>query len=162
MTAWSHAVAGADAPAVRTPVGQPGFAQDFSSQILVLARGATHTAQLSLHPAELGPVSISIQMTGQQAIISMQATHESTREAIRQALPQLHEMFRSGGLELTQAQVGDGSPGQGWREAPQQRPGQPARNGPGSGAAGVAGEIAAAPVPAAPGARSMRIVDAWA
>jgi flagellar hook-length control protein FliK len=147
-------------PSVRTPVGHPGFGQDFSSQVVLLARGATQNAQIHLHPAELGPVSVSIQMNGQQATLSLQAAHEATREAMRQALPQLHEMFRAGGLELAQAQVGDGSSGNTpWRDAPAPRQGPFSRPGGAGGAAAGAAQT----VPAPPAAdRIIRLVDAWA
>jgi len=141
---------------VRTPVGHAGFAQDLSSQIVVLARGQSQSAQLSLHPAELGPVTVSIQMSGQQATISLQAAHEATREALRQSLPQLHEMFQASGLQLSQAQVGDGSAGNpSWRDAPAQRPGGSTLPDGGRGAPSIA--------PAA-GTRtvSVRLVDTWA
>jgi flagellar hook-length control protein FliK len=147
---------------VRTAVGDPGFGPEFSTQVVVLARGGTHTATINLHPVELGPVSVSIQMTGQQASVALQASHEATREAIRQALPQLHDMFRASGLQLTQAQVGDGSAGNGaWRE------GTPARQQ-GTGAGTTRGTVADASA-AGQGAgtvttvrSSSRLLDTWA
>ena len=140
---------------VRTPVGHAGFAQDLSSQIVLLARGSSQSAQLSLHPAELGPVSISIQMNGQQATISLQAAHEATREPLRQSLPQLGTMFQANGLQLAQAQVGDGSSGHpSWHDGPAQRPGAPA-------IPGFPGAVAVAP-PSGTRAVSVRLVDTWA
>jgi len=140
---------------VRTPVGHAGFAQDLSSQIVMLSRGTSQSAQLSLHPAELGPVSISIQMSGQQATISLQAAHEATREALRQSLPQLGTMFQASGLQLAQAQVGDGSSGHpSWNEGSAQRPGSPA-------IPGLPGAVAVAP-PSGTRTVSVRLVDTWA
>ncbi len=94
---------------VGTTVGEPGFAQDISRQLVYLARTGTQSAELSLRPENLGPVSVSIQMNGLEASLAISAGHEATRAALRDALPHLNELFQSSGLQLTGAQVGDGS-----------------------------------------------------
>lgn len=94
---------------ISTRVGDSGFGQDVSQQLVFLAKTGAQSAQLSLHPAELGPVSVSIQMNGLQASLVISASHAATRAALQEALPHLGELFQSSGLQLADAQVGDGS-----------------------------------------------------
>ncbi len=146
---------------IASPVGTPGFTQDFASRIVLLAQNGTHSAQLSLHPVELGPVSVSIQMNGQAATLALAAHHEATRDAMQQALPRLQEMFQQNGLQLADAQIGNGSP---HTPLPQQRPGSGSRGR--GGNSGTGGSIAAPAVLTATGGRastsSLRLVDTFA
>jgi flagellar hook-length control protein FliK len=91
---------------VATPLGHPGFAQDLSQQVVVLAKGGVQSAQISLEPAGLGPVNVSIQVHGHAATLAFSAAHEATRGALEAALPRLREMFASSGLQLSDATVG--------------------------------------------------------
>jgi len=94
---------------VATRVGDSGFGLDVSRQLVLLAKTGAQSAQLSLQPAELGPVNVSIQMNGLQASLVISASHAATRAALQEALPHLGELFQSSGLQLADAQVGDGS-----------------------------------------------------
>jgi len=92
--------------AVATPVGQPGFGQELSERVVVLARGGIQTAQISLEPAGLGPVGVSIQVHGHAASLVFTAQHETTRNALEAELPRLREMFAASGMQLSDASVG--------------------------------------------------------
>ncbi len=94
---------------VGTPVNDPGFGQDVSRQIVYLSKTGVQSAELTLQPANLGPVSVSIQMNGVQASLAITASHETTRVALQNALPHLNQLFAQNGLQLMGAQVGDGS-----------------------------------------------------
>jgi flagellar hook-length control protein FliK len=94
---------------IATRVGDLGFEQDISRQLVFLAKTGVQSAELSLQPSELGPVSVSIQMNGLQASLVISAGHAVTRAALQEALPHLSELFQNSGLQLTNAQVGDGS-----------------------------------------------------
>jgi flagellar hook-length control protein FliK len=91
---------------VATPVGQPGFGQEFSERVVVLARSGVQSAQISLEPAGLGPVGVSIQVHGHEATLVFTAQHETTRSALEAALPRLREMFAECGMQLSDASVG--------------------------------------------------------
>jgi len=140
---------------VATPFGQSGFGQDVAQQILVLARNGKQSAELSLHPADMGPVNVSIQMSGMQASLLISAGHEATRAALQQALPQLHQLFQNSGLQLTGAHVGDGAP---------RHPDQPPSRGYTGSGRGTPGAVPAAghSAPAAGSASSLRLVDTFA
>ena len=143
---------------IAATVGQPAFTEELSHRVLLFAGQRMHNAELSLTPADLGPIKVAIEIHGQEASLAFTAQHAATRTAIEDALPRLREMFAGQGLQLTQAQVGDQS---------RQDPGRP-----GSGQAGRDRNLAAlgsperssavgAPVAgtAASDARSLRIID---
>ena len=107
---------------IATHVGDAEFGAAVSRQLVSLARTGVQSAELVLNPAHLGPVSVSIQMSGQQATLSMTAEHEATRTALRAALPQLDALFTQSGLQLGSAHVGGGSEGNsGRQDAPDSR-----------------------------------------
>ena len=108
---------------VQTPVGAAGFGQDVAHQLVYLAKSGTQSAQLTLQPENLGPVSVSIQMNGLQASLAISASHEATRAALQSALPHLGQMFSQSGLQLMNAHVGAGS--QQFQNAPGQQQGRP-------------------------------------
>jgi flagellar hook-length control protein FliK len=91
---------------VATPVGQHGFAHDFSHRVMVLVNGQVKSAELALTPPELGPVRVSIELRGQDASISFIAAAPAARAALEEALPRLREMFTQQGLNLLDANVG--------------------------------------------------------
>jgi len=126
--------------------------------MVVLARNGTQSAELTLHPANLGPLQVSIQLDGQQASLVLSAAHESTRAALQEALPQLHAMFEQSGLQLHSAQVGDGTLAGGGRD-PQQGRGAPADGRFGNASPdGLTAETGSA----APVAQRLGLVDTFA
>ena len=92
---------------VSTPIGHPAFAADLSHRVLLFAGQRVQSAQITVTPNDLGPISVSIEMTGQEAAIQFTAAHATTRAAIEDAMPRLREMLAAQGLQLTQADVGD-------------------------------------------------------
>jgi len=161
-SAYGGAAYAAEARAsVATPVGQNGFGQEFSERVLVLAHGGVQTAQISLQPAGLGPVGVSIQVNGHAATLAFTAQHEATRNAISAELPRLREMFAASGMQLSDATVG-GREQPGW-QAPD--PQSLTRELPmGAGADGAASTPAASgePPSGSPAAATLRLVDTYA
>ncbi len=106
-----HTAAVAPAPAdtvridVPTPIGTAAFAEDFSQRVALVARGKVASAELSLTPADLGPVSVSIEVRGSEATLVFGAAHAATRSAIEDALPRLRDMLHAQGLQLADARV---------------------------------------------------------
>jgi len=142
---------------VATPVGQPGFGEELSQRVIVLSRGGVQSAQISLDPAGLGPVAVSIQVHGHAVALAFTAAHETTRGALEAALPRLREMFASCGMQLSDAAVGgrshhDGSLSAGPQSAGWEQPGGAVEPG-----------AAAAPEQAsAASAAALRLVDTYA
>ena len=109
---------GAARLAVAAPVSSPEFGLDLGRNLIVLVQNGVQSAQLSLHPANLGPLRVEVQMQGQAASVVFTASHEATRAALHEALPQLQALFEQNGLSLANAQVGaDPQSGTGYPQA---------------------------------------------
>jgi flagellar hook-length control protein FliK len=86
---------------ISAPPGSREFAALTSQQITVFAANGVEQAQLQLNPAQMGPVTVQIQLTGDQAQVHLAADHALTRQLLEQAMPQLASSLRDAGLTLT-------------------------------------------------------------
>jgi len=87
--------------AMPTPVDSPQFAGALGVQVSVLARGGVQHAELHLNPAEMGPVSIRIELDGSEAQVQFGADLAETRQAIERGLPELASALRDAGFTLS-------------------------------------------------------------
>jgi flagellar hook-length control protein FliK len=62
---------------------------------------------MKLHPAELGPLSISLKMTENGAQAQFLSAHAQVRQVIEQAIPQLREALAEQGISLSDTSVGE-------------------------------------------------------
>ncbi|GAB4473017.1 MAG: flagellar hook-length control protein FliK [Burkholderiaceae bacterium] len=110
---------------IATPVLDPAFGADLANRVVFLAGQRVQSAEIALTPADLGPLSVTIELRGQEAHLVFGAAHATTRAAIEDALPRLREMFAGSGLQLADAQIGD----HGRRDSarPQRGSGEPMR-----------------------------------
>jgi flagellar hook-length control protein FliK len=157
--AASPAAAGADAAAspfhahLTAAIDSPDFAPSLGHTLSLLARDGVQQAQLSLHPAELGPVAVQIAVDGTQARIDFHAAHAATRAALESSLPDLAAALRDSGLTLAGGGVFDQSPQR--QHAPHARPSR--------GTTDAADRDHAAPPAHAPSATRQRgVVDLYA
>lgn len=101
--------AGADAPSatqapsvpLSQPLDSPDFAPELSATVSLLIRDGIQEAQLQLNPTDMGPVSINIQLEGQQAQVNFHAQHAATREVLERSLPDLAAALQAQGLTLS-------------------------------------------------------------
>ena len=150
------ATGGAAAPAtarLAAQVGSGGFAAELGAQLTTFVRQGIEHARLELHPAELGPVTVQLQLDGDRARIHLTAEQAPTRQALEQALPQLASSLREAGLTLS---------GGGVFEQPQQAPSE--RRGEDAGASrrsdsGRAGDDSPLQAASAPAQRRRGVVD---
>ncbi|HSH47095.1 MAG TPA: flagellar hook-length control protein FliK, partial [Halomonas sp.] len=63
--------------------------------------------ELQLHPAELGPLSVSLKLGDQGAQAQLLSAHAQVRQALEQAIPQLREALAEQGIQLGEATVGE-------------------------------------------------------
>lgn len=143
---------------VATPVTQPGFVEAFSQRIAMLVGNRVQSAEIALTPADLGPINVTIELRGQEATLTFNATHATTRSALEEALPRLREMFADSGLQLANAFVG----GQTQRDTRQgaARSGREAAGGvAGTDAAPAAGAAGAIDASLPRSLRSTRLID---
>lgn len=119
---------------VPTPFAAPGFQQALGYQISLLARDGIGQAELHLNPADMGPVSVQITMTGDQARVDFGADLAQTRQALEAGWAELASSLKDAGLTLSGGGVSDHARE---RQAPQ---GQAASQSFGGGAARDSGE----------------------
>lgn len=143
---------------VDAPVGSQRFTDQAAQQVTWMARNGITEAEIRVKPAELGPITVHIEMNQGEAVINFAVTQPETRAAVQDSLHRLQEMLAESGISLGEANVGDqgqarqfgdGAPGGGSRSRV-------------TFAAGGSDAIGAlsAPARAAPSARSL--VDTFA
>ncbi|MEO6748546.1 MAG: flagellar hook-length control protein FliK [Casimicrobiaceae bacterium] len=140
------------------PVGNAGFAAEAAGQIAQLVHINSERAQLHVHPADMGPIDVTLQVHRGEVSVSMVAPDPHTRAALEQSLPQLRDLLANQGLALTNASVNDQSPRGGGQPAGGQTRGSSVAAVTGVGAGVDA--FAAAPMPASVAIR--RLVDLYA
>ena len=125
--------AGAAAMAVQAEVhlpatpGHADFGPQLGTQISTFVRDGIEHARLHLNPAEMGPVSVQIQLDGQTALVHLSAENPHTRQALEEAMHLLAGSLREAGLTLT---------GGGVFERPRQGDGAQAQADTGAGSGG--------------------------
>lgn len=85
---------------ISTTVGQPGWGQELGLQLAQWQQRGEHRVELHLHPAELGPLSVSLKVDDQGAQAQFFSAHGQVRQALEQALPQLREALAQQGINL--------------------------------------------------------------
>ncbi len=98
--------------AVAAPLQSAQFAPAISAQIATIAMQGIRSAEITLNPKELGPVKVSLTLSGETMEIAFAAAQPETRQAIEQSLPLLRSMLSEQGLNLSHATVGQGGFGQ--------------------------------------------------
>lgn len=92
---------------VPTPFAAPGFQQALGYQISLLARDGIGQAELHLNPADMGPVSVQITMTGDQARVDFGADLAQTRQALEAGWAELASSLKDAGFTLSGGGVSD-------------------------------------------------------
>lgn len=93
-----------------TPVTSPAWPSQFGQQLVQFAqRGGEHQVKMQLHPAELGPLSISLKVSEQGAQAHFLTTSAQARQVIELAIPQLREALAEQGISLGETSVGEQS-----------------------------------------------------
>ncbi|WP_428826970.1 flagellar hook-length control protein FliK [Azonexus sp. IMCC34842] len=91
---------------VSTHLRDASWPQQFGDKIVWLAKNDQQTAQININPPQLGPVQITINLSGDQATLAFASPHAEVRQAIESAMPQLKDLLASAGINLGQANVG--------------------------------------------------------
>lgn len=104
---------------ITTPLPDRQWPQSFGERIVWMAKNEQQVAQININPPQLGPVQITLNLSGDQATAVFASPHAEVRQAIQDAMPQLREMLSSAGVSLGQTNVGAQTPQQN-REAPEQ------------------------------------------
>lgn len=90
---------------VNHPPETPEWKQSVSQHIAIFSRNGLHSAEIRLHPEELGALQISLRVQQEQAQIHIVSEHAHVRHAMEQAMPQLRAAMAESGIQLGQANV---------------------------------------------------------
>ncbi|HYQ39811.1 MAG TPA: flagellar hook-length control protein FliK [Pseudomonas sp.] len=88
------------------PVGSSEWQQGLGQQLVGLYHRGDKQIDLHLHPADLGPLSISLKLADSGAQAQFISAHPQVRAAVEQALPELRAALASQGINLGEASVG--------------------------------------------------------
>ena len=91
---------------VAAPVGSQNWSTEFNQQIVWAAKNEVQSAEIRLHPENLGPIKINLNIADGKAQIAFVSAHSEVRQSIQDALPQLKEMLAASGIDLGQTNVG--------------------------------------------------------
>ncbi len=84
---------------------QPGWDKEFSEKVVWMTKQAVPSAELNLNPRNLGPVSIRVEVSQDQASVAFTTQHALVKEAIDAAMPRLREMLNAQQLNLVDVNV---------------------------------------------------------
>jgi flagellar hook-length control protein FliK len=94
---------------VPVPVGQPQWSQAVGERVLWLAAQNVSSAEINLHPKDLGPMQVRVSVNQEQTTVSFTSQHAVVREVLDQNLNRLRDMFSEQGLNLVNVDVSDKS-----------------------------------------------------
>lgn len=90
---------------VNSQLGTPEWQQNVSQHITLFTRQGQQTAELKLHPENLGQVNITLKIDDNQAQIQMVSPHSHVRAALEAAIPVLRTQLADNGIQLSQSNV---------------------------------------------------------
>ncbi|MDX6020002.1 flagellar hook length control protein FliK [Scandinavium sp. V105_16] len=90
---------------VNSQLGTPEWQQNVSQHITLFTRQGQQTAELKLHPENLGQVNITLKIEDNQAQIQMVSPHSHVRAALEAAIPTLRTQLADNGIQLSQSNV---------------------------------------------------------
>lgn len=115
-TAASGASAGGQSPSaaplsplINERPGTPAWQQTVSQHITLFARQGQQSAELRLHPEELGSIHIRLKLDDNQAQLQMVSANGHVRSALEAALPVLRAQLAENGIQLGQSSISSDS-----------------------------------------------------
>ncbi len=107
-----------------------GFDEGFGTRVVWMAEQRLGHAEIRLNPEHVGPIEVRVQLDGEQVRAEFHSANIEVRQAIEASLPRLRELLGQHGLQLGQADVGQGQAG---REGGDGRTAAAGRGGNGTG-----------------------------
>jgi flagellar hook-length control protein FliK len=96
--------------AIPDELGSSGWGKSLGQQISWMVAGGHQTAELKLHPADLGPLQVVLSVQNNQAELMFVSREPAVRQAIEAAMPHLKDMMADAGISLGQTSVNAESP----------------------------------------------------
>lgn len=97
-------------PTLSTPLGNNGWAEEFSQKISWMSTQQSQVAELHLNPPNLGPLDVVLRISDNQATALFASPHGAVRDAVENALPKLRELLADNGIMLGNTTISDQSP----------------------------------------------------
>jgi flagellar hook-length control protein FliK len=111
------------APQISAQLGSQEWQQAVSQHITLFTRQGQQSAELRLHPEDLGQIQISMKLDDNQAQLQMVSAHSHVRAALEATLPNLRIALAESGIELGQSNISSESfAGQQQQQSGQQNP----------------------------------------
>lgn len=107
----AHAGTAAPLP-VSVSLHDPRWASEVGQKIVWMARQDLQSAQLSVSPAHLGPIDITLNVGSDGTTALFHSANAEVRDMLEAALPRLREMMSQAGIQLSDARVGAQNQGQ--------------------------------------------------
>ena len=96
---------------ISTPLGTEGWKNEFTQKISWMTTSQLdQVAELHLNPPDLGPLSVVLKISDNQATATFTSAHSAVREAVENAMPKLREILADNGITLGNTTVSDQSP----------------------------------------------------
>jgi flagellar hook-length control protein FliK len=99
-------------PPMTKHFSHPEWNKEMGERVIWMHKQEIPSAELRLNPKHLGPVTIKIDVTQDQATVAFTAQHAVVKEAIEASLPKLREMFSAQQLNLVDVNVSQNDSGQ--------------------------------------------------
>ena len=110
-----------DSPVLNKPLTHPDWSKDLGNQIIWMNNKELSTAEIKMNPEHLGPISVRIDLTDDQASVQFTAQHAAVKEALEASIPKLREMLGTQQLNLTNVTISQNSTSdQGQSQSPYQ------------------------------------------
>lgn len=103
---------------ISAPLGTQQWNDALGQQVVMFTRNGQQTAELKLHPEELGSLHITLKIEDNQAQIHLISGNSQVRSALESALPHLRSAMAENGINLGQSSVG--SDASSWQQSQQQ------------------------------------------
>lgn len=103
--ASSSAASGLPQISAGIPFQQAQWGQQVADKVLWMSSQGLKEAEIQMDPPELGPLTVKVSVSQDQAHVSFAVQHASVREALDQSALRLREMFAEEGLDLVDVDV---------------------------------------------------------
>ncbi|MGZ5051998.1 MAG: flagellar hook-length control protein FliK [Methylobacter sp.] len=95
----------AEVPAITKPLTHPEWGKDLGDRIVWMNNKSIPAAEIRLNPQHLGPISVRVNVSDDQASIVFTAQHAVVRETLEASIPKLREMMSAQNLNLADVNV---------------------------------------------------------
>lgn len=91
--------------AIDKPINHPGWGKDLGEHIVWMSNKTLSSADITLNPEHLGPVTVRIDLDQDQASVLFTTPHAAVKEALDASIPKLREMLGSQHINLVDVNV---------------------------------------------------------